>query len=61
MPMITLPHEFDDIRPYYDSEIPAAMERMASDPILTPALRFLDEDIDVNAFRAKLRQIRTIE
>jgi hypothetical protein len=58
--MIQLPPEFDDIRPYYDSEIPAAMERMASDPILTPALRFLDEDIDVNAFRAKLRKIRTI-
>lgn len=59
--MIQLPPEFDDIRPYYDSEIPAAMERMASDPILTPALRFLDEDMDVNAFRAKLRKIRTIE
>jgi hypothetical protein len=59
--MIQLPPEFDDIRPYYDSEIPAAMERMASDPVLTPALRFLDETIDVNAFRAKLRKIRTIE
>ena len=59
--MIHLPPEFDDIRPYYDSEIPAAMERMASDPILTPALRFLDEKIDVNAFRAKLRKISTIE
>ena len=57
--MIQLPPEFDDIRPYYDSEIPAAMERMASDPILTPALRFLDKDIDVDAFRAKLRRIRS--
>ena len=57
--MIQLPEEFDDIRPYYDSEIPAAMERMASDPILTPALRFLNEHVDVDAFRAKLRRIRT--
>ena len=57
--MIKLPSEFDDIRPYYDSEIPAAMERMASDPILIPALQFLDKDVDVNAFRAKLRKIRT--
>ena len=57
--MIQLPPEFDDIRPYYDSEIPAAMERMASDPVLTPALRFLDKDIDVDAFRAKLRKIRS--
>ena len=57
--MIQLPPEFDDIRPYYDSEIPAAMERMASDPILTPALGFLDKNMDVDAFRRKLRSIRT--
>jgi hypothetical protein len=59
--MIQLPPEFDDIRPYYDSEIPAAMERMASDPVLTPALRFIDEKKDVDAFRRKLRKIRTTE
>ena len=57
--MIQLPPEFDDIRPYYDSEIPAAMERMASDPILMPALRFVDSRIDVDAFRNKLRKIST--
>ena len=57
--MIQLPPEFDDIRPYYDSEIPAAMERMASDPVLTPALSFLYKDVDVDAFRAKLRKIRS--
>ncbi len=57
--MIQLPTEFDDIRPYYDSEIPAAMERMASDPILTPALRFVDPQMDVDAFRSKLRNITT--
>ena len=57
--MIQLPPEFDDIRPYYDSEIPAAMERMASDPILMPALRFVDSRIDVDAFRNKLRKITT--
>lgn len=58
--MIQLPPEFDDIRPYYDSEIPAAMERMASDPVLTPALRFIDEKMDIDAFRRKLREIKTI-
>jgi len=59
--MIQLPHEFDDIRPYYDSEIPAAMERMASDPILIPAVKFIDRKIDVEAFKAQLRQIRTCD
>ena len=57
--MIQLPPEFDDIRPYYDSEIPAAMERMASDPILIPALKFIDRKMDVEAFKAQLRRIRS--
>lgn len=60
-PMIQLPSEFDDIRPYYDTEIPAAMERMASDPLLTPALRFFDDQLDVDAFRMRLRRIKTID
>ena len=57
--MIQLPREFDDIRPYYDSEIPAAMERMASDPILIPALKFIDRQMDVESFKAHLRRIKT--
>ena len=59
--MNRLPKEFDDIRPYYDEEIPAAMERMASDPILIPALKFLDRNIDVEAFKARLRGVRTTD
>ena len=57
--MIQLPAEFDDIRPYYDSEIPVAMERMASDPLLAPAMMFLDRDADIEAFRKQLRHIKT--
>lgn len=59
--MIHLPEEFDDIRPYYDEEIPAAMERMASDPMLLPALRFLGADIDVEEFKKRLRAVRTCD
>ena len=57
--MIQLPEEFDDMRPYYDSEIPAAMERMASDPMLVPALMFLDNNMDVDRFKALLRSVKT--
>ena len=57
--MIELPKEFDDIRPYYDSEIPAAMERMASDPVLGIALKYLDPSYDVDSFKHMLRGIRT--
>ena len=59
--MIQLPSEFDDIRPYYDSEVPAAMERMASDPVLTPALRFINPQLNVDVFRARLRNIKTTD
>ena len=59
--MIQLPPEFDDIRPYYDSEVPAAMERMASDPVLTPALRFINPQLDVDSFRTQLRNIKTTD
>ena len=59
--MIQLPPEFDDIRPYYDSEVPAAVERMASDPVLTPALRFVNPQLDVDAFRTRLRKIKTTD
>ena len=31
---------FDDIRPYNDEEIPAALERVVKDPIFVPAMKF---------------------
>ena len=39
--MIHLPEKFDDLRPYYDSEIPAAMERIVNDPMFRYALDYL--------------------
>jgi hypothetical protein len=34
-------NRFDDIRPYYDSEIPAAMQRIAEYPMLTAVSEWL--------------------
>ena len=61
MAMIQLPDRFDDIRPYYDSEVPAAMERMASDPLLEKALAFVPGEVGVGEARAALRSIRTTD
>lgn len=55
--MITLPDRFDDIRPYYDSEVPEAMQRIASDPLLLPVLRFFNLEERENEFREALRGI----
>ena len=59
--MIRLPEKFDDIRPYYDSEVPAAMERIASDPLLLPVLRFFGKEDEADGVRSLLRSITTTE
>lgn len=55
--MILLPDRFDDIRPYYDSEIPSAMERIASDPLLARTLEYLGRGNELEAFKDCLRKI----
>ena len=57
--MISLPKEFDDIRPYYDSEIPAAMQRIASSPMLSSVLRFIGAEEE--SFKNLLLSVKTTE
>ena len=59
--MIQLPSRFDDIRPYYDSEIPAAMERIASDPLLEKILSFLGKEGRLEQVQQILRGISTTD
>lgn len=59
--MIQLPDRFDDIRPYYDSEIPAAMDRIASDPSMDKILRFLGWESESENVRKLLRSISSID
>lgn len=59
--MIQLPERFDDIRPYYDSEIPAAMERIASDPGLPLLLQKVGRDESLEGLQQLLRSIHTFE
>ncbi|MBO4263763.1 MAG: NAD(P)/FAD-dependent oxidoreductase [Bacteroidales bacterium] len=54
-------NRFDDIRPYYDAEIPAAMHRMAHHPSLGKVMDYLFPDGDVAAMQAQLETIRTVD
>lgn len=52
---------FDDLRPYFDSEISLAMQRIASSPYLAAMTNFVFPDKTVNEVREMLLNIRTIE
>lgn len=51
---------FDRIRPYRDDEIPAAMERMASDKFLPTVCSYLFPDKTLEEVAAELRSCRTV-
>ena len=51
---------FDDIRPFYDDEVPAAIERLLTEPAFHSALRYVFPDKRPDEVIAKLKQIRTI-
>ncbi len=58
--MITTPDKrFEDIRPYNDSEIPAAMQRLAANPLLDQVSAWLFPDRSTEEFRNMLRSVRT--
>lgn len=51
---------FDDIRPYYDSEIPAAMQRIASDPHFPALASFVFPDMPAGEAKALVRSVKTV-
>ncbi len=50
---------FEDIRPYYDSEINEAMLRIADDPLFENIASFLYPDGDIEEVKNNLRKINT--
>jgi len=51
--------QFDDIRPYYDSEIPPAMQRLAANPLLDQISAWLFPDRPAEELRNILRTVET--
>jgi Acyltransferase. len=53
-------HKFDDIRPYRDEEIPAAMQRIAANNSFPLVARFVFPELPVEQAADKIRNIKTI-
>ncbi|BDX38381.1 acyltransferase [Tenuifilaceae bacterium CYCD] len=54
-------HEFDDLRPYNDAEIPAAMQRIASDPLLDVVAANFFKGITIDDVKALLLSVKTVD
>lgn len=53
--------KFDDIRPYYDSEIPGSMQRIAESPMLPLVASYLYPDMPITKLKQLLRSFKTIK
>ena len=51
---------FEETRPYYDDEIPAAIARVASHPLFETIVHYIAPDADIEEYRQKFLRIRTI-
>ncbi len=51
---------FDDIRPFYDSEIPAAMQRIADSPHFPLLAQYVYPGQDIEKVRALMRQFTNV-
>ena len=52
---------FDDIRPYYDSELPAAIERIAQWELIPQILRFIYPQVPAEESMVKLKNVKTVK
>lgn len=52
---------FENTRPYNDSEIPAAVARVAANPFLDTIVKYLNPNTNVDQFRQSFLQIQTIQ
>src|SRR5665648_234529 len=56
-------NEFDEIRPYYDEEVPAIMTRLLDDPVFTRVLNklYLADEVKIKEVRDAMAQTRDVE
>lgn len=51
---------FDEIRPYNDNEVPAAIERLANSEYFNLFIGTIYPGIDIDGFRKEFRSVKTI-
>jgi len=56
-------NEFDEIRPYYDEEVPAIMTRLLADPVFTRVLNnlYAADEIKIKEVRDAMQQTQNVE
>ncbi|NEW84978.1 MAG: glycerol acyltransferase [Mariniphaga sp.] len=56
-------NEFDEIRPYYDAEVPAIMTRLLDDPVFTRVLNnlYAADEAKIKEVREAMRQTTNVE
>ena len=59
--MDTIDTEFEDIRPYNDSEVPAAIERLLMEPGFRKTIKYFFPDVPIEVTEQKLRGIKTVK
>lgn len=52
---------YEETRPYNDSEVPAAIARVASDPLFDNIVRYLFPNVNIEQFRKEFLTISTVE
>lgn len=53
-------HDFDDIRPFTDGELPEALQRIAGWDLFTQVIRYIYPDLDADEARERLCAIKTV-
>lgn len=54
------PNDFNDIRPYYDSEVPSALERISQSELIPQVLHFIYPQEKIEDSIARLRRVKTV-
>lgn len=53
-------NEFDDIRPYFDSELPASMQRIVDNPIFTKIAEYIYPGRPADILREKMLSLKSV-
>lgn len=53
--------EFIDIEPYFDEQIPEAIQRILADPVLPMHVKWVNPNVDYNKFCEHLAQVTTVD
>lgn len=54
-------HNFDDIRPYTDEEVPAALARIMAEPVLYKILKYVYPGLGNSVIQKMMREIKTVD